>query len=334
MNNYSQYLEQFSHLSVAVIGDLMIDRYIFGQATRISPEAPVPIVLVQKENAVPGGAANVARNILSLHGNVTVFGRIGVDNSGKHLQDLLRTAGAKIDGIITRSEFPTTEKTRLLADNQQIARIDRENTHVLSEKTQELLLQKLENAIENHKIQAIILEDYAKGCLTFSFIQEIIKIAEKHHIFVTLDPHPANNFQIPGLHLMTPNRKEAFALANVPYSPGINRPLQDNALLKTGAIIMQTWQPKNLLVTLGDEGMILFRAKDLHPLHIPTQAQQVFDVSGAGDTVMATMTLALLAGANPFDAAAIANHAAGIVIGQIGTAAISYQTLLDKIQNK
>ncbi|MFA6815393.1 MAG: PfkB family carbohydrate kinase, partial [Lentisphaeria bacterium] len=184
MNNYAQYLEHFSNLSVAVVGDLMIDRYIFGQATRISPEAPVPIVLVQKENAVPGGAANVARNILSLHSKVAVFGSIGVDNSGKQLQELLQTAGANIDGVIIRSDFPTTEKIRLLADNQQIARIDRENTHALSEKKQEILLQKLENAIANHEIQAIILEDYAKGCLTFSFIEKIIRIAQQYNIFV------------------------------------------------------------------------------------------------------------------------------------------------------
>ena len=334
MNNYAQYLEHFSNLSVAVVGDLMIDRYIFGQATRISPEAPVPIVLVQKENAVPGGAANVARNILSLHSKVAVFGSIGVDNSGKQLQELLQTAGANIDGVIIRSDFPTTEKIRLLADNQQIARIDRENTHALSEKKQEILLQKLENAIANHEIQAIILEDYAKGCLTFSFIEKIIRIAQQYNIFVTLDPHPANNFEISGLHLMTPNRKEAFALAKMPYQPGINHPLEDKALLEIGAIIMQTWQPKNLLITLGNEGMVLFKSESSQPLHIPTQAQQVFDVSGAGDTVMATMTLALLAGAPPFEAAAIANHAAGIVIGQIGTAAISYQTLLSKVQGQ
>ncbi len=334
MSKLSAYLSEFPRFRIAVLGDLMLDRYIWGNATRISQEAPVPVVEVHRCTAVPGGGANVARNVLSLGGAAQAVGCIGCDQEGEELRTLLQQAGVDISALLTDPERPTTVKTRVLAGNQQVVRIDSENTAELTDILRQKLLLSLQQELHSGNIQALILEDYAKGVFNHSFMQAICDCARSAAVFTTLDPHPSHLFSVQGLKLMTPNRAEAFTLAGIPFQPNQGQPLQDQALLKVGATLMDIWQPELLLITLGAEGMALFRRDTTLPYHIPTEARQVFDVSGAGDTVMATMTMALLAGAAPEEAAQIANAAAGLVVGYVGTAAISAQALQEHLLKK
>lgn len=331
MNNLCDYLSEFPRFRVAVLGDLMLDRYIWGNATRISPEAPVPVVEVTRSSAVPGGAANVARNLLSLGASALAVGCIGCDQDGEELRRLLEQAGADISALQVDSDRPTTVKTRVLAGNQQVVRIDSENKAELASALRQKLLQSLQQELQASNIQALILEDYAKGVFDQEFMQAVCDCARAAGVFTTLDPHPSHLFSVQGLKLMTPNRAEAFTLAGRPFQPSRGVPLEDQELLRVGAILMDVWQPELLLITLGAEGMVLFRRDAPRPYHIPTEARQVFDVSGAGDTVMATMTMALLAGACPEEAARIANAAAGVVVGYVGTAAIDAQTLRGRL---
>lgn len=325
------YVDKFAHVKVAVLGDMMLDRYIWGGASRISQEAPVPVVQVRRQTSVPGGAANVARNVLSLGAQVEVFGVMGDDSDGAELRAHLSNAGAGTDGILILGNRPTTVKTRVLAGNQQVVRIDQEQTDAISPAQRHALRKNLEKSLDERHIDALILEDYAKGVFGKDFMQGIVNYAASKGIITTLDPHPNNAYNVKGLTLMTPNRREAFALAGVKYVPGNGDPRTDKALLKVGGIIRRKWHPKYLLVTLGAGGMALFCDDAPVPLHIPTKARQVFDVSGAGDTVMATMVLALMSGAPVEDAAKIANYAAGVVVGLVGTAAIGATVLKDAI---
>ncbi|HOG50094.1 MAG TPA: PfkB family carbohydrate kinase [Lentisphaeria bacterium] len=329
----SRYVPLFKQARVAVLGDLMLDRYVWGRATRISQEAPVPVVAVQRQSAVPGGAANVARNLRTLGAAVDVFGVIGDDLEGQELLRRLAEAEADISWVEVDSSRPTTVKTRVLAGNQQVVRIDYEQTREVAPELRRRLLNSLEKQLRSGTVQALILEDYAKGLFGRQFMRQAIALAQSYQVMVALDPHPSNNFKANGLCLMTPNRAEAFALAKVPYQSGNDDPRSDRALLRAGQRLRQTWAPEHLLVTLGAGGMALFSGEDSLPVHIPTKAKQVFDVSGAGDTVMATMVLAMLAGASLPEAAEIANHAAGVVVGLVGTAAIDADALIASIDS-
>jgi rfaE bifunctional protein kinase chain/domain len=326
------YIDAFPRYRVAILGDLMIDRYIWGRASRISQEAPVPVVAVQRENAVPGGAANVARNVVSLGAQAEVFGVIGNDYEGQELRRLLNECQVDTSQLLVVPGRRSTVKTRVLAANQQVVRIDSEDTDPLPRAVYRELLFNLERRLQQGELDALILEDYAKGVFTRSFIKEAIALANRYQVLVTLDPHPTHAFNAHGLALMTPNRAEAFALAGLAYKPGVKNPLDDRALRRVGARLQSRWQASQLLLTLGAEGMLLFAGADAEPVHIPTRAQQVFDVSGAGDTVMATMVLALLANAPAAAAAKIANYAAGVVVGIVGTAAIDAAVLRQRLQ--
>lgn len=333
MPDLIEYIEKFKDLEVAVIGDLMLDKYIFGSATRISQEAPVPVVCVDSEKSVPGGAANVALNILSLHAKAHVFGVVGKDAEGKELVALLQKAGAETSGIIKTADRATTVKTRIIASRQQVVRVDRENITELSKPLQQKIIDNLQVCLENSRLHAIIMEDYAKGVFTPSFMRTVSALARKHKVPLMLDPHPTHPFDVKGITMMTPNRQEAFALAGVAFSKETGKPLTDKPLLKVGKMLKQRWQNDILIITLGGEGMAIFEGNKTVPIHIPTKAKKVFDVSGAGDTVMAAMTLALLADAPLGDAAQIANYAAGIVVGIVGTAAIDYDALISDIKS-
>lgn len=333
MDKLVDIVELFPQCRVAVLGDLMLDSYTWGRATRISQEAPVPVVLVERQNNVPGGAANVARNVQSLRGHAAAFGLTGEDREGDLLRDLLRDDGVEHGSISTFPAFPTTVKTRILAGSQQVVRLDREEPCAVSDSMRETVLTALEQTLRRGNCQALIMEDYAKGLFTREFMTRAIAIAQRHGIFVTLDPHPAHAFDLTGIRLMTPNRAEAFALAGIPYTAGTGAPAADEPLLNVGNELLRRWQCQLLLITLGAEGMALFTPDSNRVTHIPTRAQRVFDVSGAGDTVMATMTLALAGGASPHEAAEIANYAAGIVVGYVGTRAISAGELIDKLHS-
>lgn len=323
--------ESFSKFRVAVIGDLILDRYTWGTAKRISPEAPVPVVHVRKQRAVLGGAANVMRNLSSLGARVEAFGIVGDDDSATEMRSLLKSWNIGTDGVLAVKERQTTVKTRIIADNQQVVRIDDESCHDLATDAAESLLEGIRAAMADGGLDAVVLEDYNKGVLTPDLAQSIAKLARDNGAVCLLDPHPANPLNVQGLTLMTPNRAESFSLAGAYlYDPVV--PLEDDEALQGVADrLLETWQPANLLITLGAGGMALYRAGEpVH--HIPTVAREVFDVSGAGDTVIAACTLAMLAGASSEEAAELANHAGGIVVGKIGTVCVETEELLGSFE--
>ncbi|MFP6616435.1 MAG: PfkB family carbohydrate kinase [Candidatus Hydrogenedentota bacterium] len=320
-------VDQFRNQRVAVIGDLMIDRYIWGTASRISQEAPVPVVAVDRETATPGGAANVLRNLACLGAQPLAFGVIGDDSAGHELSGLLLEHGVATDGLIHDAARTTTEKTRIICDHQQVVRVDSERVEALNDSHESELIESLSAAIQSGLLDAIIIEDYNKGTVTGSLLQGLAELGQQHGIYVALDPHPGNRALIEGITAMTPNRAEAFAMAGIyPTSPVL--PIeQDQALMEVVAQLQSKWSPDFLLITLGGEGMALFQ--DGQPAHhIPTRAREVFDVSGAGDTVISSFVLGLLAEATPDEAAAISNHAAGVVVSKVGTATVSSEELI------
>ena len=326
-------ISAFSSFRVAVVGDLMLDRYIWGRAARISEEAPVPVVTVARETQVPGGAANVIRNVLGLTAAADAFGVIGTDAAGDELFKLLAEAGAGTAGIVRAGDRPTTVKTRVIAGNQQVCRIDRETVTPVTPAVQGKLLKQILTAIRTGRVQAVIFEDYAKGLLSCDMMQEIADAAARRRVITVLDPHPSHPFEVKGLTMMTPNRAEAFGLAGVYYQAGVYPLTQDEPLLKVSRLLRRRWAVRHLLVTLGAGGMALFSGTTV-PLHIPTRAREIFDVSGAGDTVTATCTLALLAGTTAAAAAQLGNCAAGVVVGKIGTVPITAPELKDAVKRE
>ncbi len=320
-------LEQFGRCRIAVIGDLILDRYIRGTAERISPEAPVPVVRVQSEEAVLGGAANVLRNLAALGAVPLAFGVTGEDAGDEEIRSLCAKWQIPTENILRLANRQTTVKTRIIADNQQVVRIDDEAAEPIDAAVASQLLERLRRAAEANTLDAMIIEDYNKGVVTPVLAREIQALAATHGLASALDPHPANPLEVKGLTLMTPNRTEAFTLARTYPRPTVLPLSQDQALGEVAAKLIAVWEPENLLITLGSAGMALF-GKDGALQHIPTVAQEVFDVSGAGDTVIAVCTAALLAGASSREAAELANHAAGIVVGKLGTVCVEAPELL------
>jgi len=313
-------IEGFSDLSILVLGDVMLDRFLWGNVDRISPEAPVPVVRVEKEEYFPGGAANVARNLTPFAKDVFVCGLIGLDADGDTLQQCLVNAGAICDSMVRDRDFHTICKTRVIARQQQVVRIDREKRRALTDEQVQGIVSMVEGMVG--QLDAIILEDYAKGFLDERLVGPITRIASEAGIIVTVDPNPLNPLPYHGVTSVKPNRKEAFEIAGViDEDPGAN-PLEDKALLEVGTRLQKIWDTPNVLVTLGEQGMILF-TRDEDPFHIPTQAKEVFDVSGAGDTAIALLTLSLAAGHTAKQAANIANQASSRVVGKLGTATVT-----------
>jgi D-glycero-beta-D-manno-heptose-7-phosphate kinase len=320
-------LDAFRACRVGVIGDLMLDRYIFGRAERISQEAPVPVVRVTRRHATPGGAANVLRNIASLGGQAVAFGVVGTDDAGTVLTGALETLGVQTAGVVALPERVTTEKTRVIAEHQQVVRVDQEEDDTIDDATWKRLRDHVAEALKRGKLDALIVEDYAKGLLTPARIAEVASLAQEHGIPAALDPHPANRAPARGLHVLTPNRAEAYAMAGYSEPRGTRPPFESDATLQRVAeTLLDAWDSRSLLITLGGDGMALFRP-GVPPLHVATHAREVFDVSGAGDTVIATYVLATAAGAAPEEAVELANRAAGIVVGKLGTAPIAADEL-------
>ena len=325
----SHYVSDFSRYRVAVLGDLMIDRYVWGRASRISQEAPVPVVAVQHENAVPGGAANVARNVVSLGAKAEVLGVVGDDHDGRELCRLLGESRSIPQVLVVPGDV--RREDAVLAANQQVVahRLRRHGGAAAPAYRQ--LLGRLER-VASGEIDALILRIMQRVFTRLSS-RRAIALANRYQVLLCGSPS-SHGFNVSGLALMTPNRAEAFVLAGIGYQPGINDPCRDRPLRRVGAALQRKWRVSQLLLTLGAEGMALFGAAGEDPVHIPTRAQQVFDVSGAGDTVMATMVLALLAGAPASAAATIANYAAGVVVGIVGTAAIEAAVLRQRLQEE
>lgn len=318
-------LRRFRGKRVLVVGDLMLDRYIYGAVSRISPEAPVPVVHVDREQAVPGGAANVAGNIRALGGQASVSGVLGDDAAGSELRGLLARARIGTGGVVACRATRTIVKTRVLADRQQCVRIDWEDPLQISAAQQRDFLRRITR--EAARADAVIIEDYDKGVVRQPVVDAVLKVARRRRIPVGLDPKRNEDLRVAGVTFATPNRKEAFISAGMDETPPHADPLKDRRLLEVGRKLMRKWKPQHLMITLGAQGVLLL-SRGRGPRHIPTRAREVFDVSGAGDTVIATTALAAAAGADFVEAVEIANYAAGVVVGKLGTATCSQDELL------
>jgi rfaE bifunctional protein kinase chain/domain len=318
-------LDAAAKTRILVLGDVILDQFIWGGVSRISPEAPVPVVEFERESFMPGGAANVARNLTALKVPTELFGAIGKDEAGRRLQKLLAAQKIGCGGLVQNAARHTSVKTRIVAHKQQIVRVDRETRDGLDAQLTGQLSSSLKSGLKG--AAAVIVGDYGKGVVTQPLLDEIKSLCRARGVWLSFDPKPVHHLNLSGLSLITPNRKEAFELANLPDETRNPNPLADKNLMLVAERLLNKLYPAVLLITLGEFGMLLCQ-RGRKPFHIPTVAQEVFDVSGAGDSVIATFTLAIAAGASPLEAAILSNHAAGIVVGKIGTATTSPEELL------
>lgn len=308
---HAKTLSGFKKKKILVIGDIILDRYIWGRVSRISPEAPVPIVEVTDENFLLGGAANVANNIVSLGGKATLVGVGGNDRGGEILRKIFQEKSIDCNSVFWGPR-PTTVKARVIAHSQQVVRFDREERDRLDARVLRKLLSCIYSTLPDH--DAVIISDYKKGVVSSELIREIMKYAKPHHIFVAVDPKVGHFHCYRNVSLMTPNVHEASLASGIEIR-------NEHTLLQAGRSLLRKIPCEAVLITRGEHGMSLFR-KD-KAFHIPTVAKNVYDVTGAGDTVIATFTLSHAAGARMEEAAVIANHAAGIVVGEVGTAVVT-----------
>jgi D-glycero-beta-D-manno-heptose-7-phosphate kinase len=314
--SYRKILNEFKKKKILVIGDLILDRYIWGKVSRISPEAPVPIVEVSDENFHLGGASNVANNIVSLGGHATIVGVAGGnDRGGEILRKMLEERGITYDGIYW-STRPTTVKTRVIAHSQQVVRFDREDRDRVDGKVLKNLLNYIRSELLQH--DAVIISDYRKGVISSELVREVIKQAKPAKIFVAVDPKVGHFHCYRHVSLITPNISEASQASGIEIK-------DEASLLNAGRTLLRKISCTAVLITRGEHGMSLFRKDKV--VHIPTVAKNVYDVTGAGDTVIATFALSYAAGADMEEAAVIANHAAGIVVEEVGTAVVTSDQL-------
>jgi len=311
-------LRQMTGKRVMIVGDVMLDHYTFGSVSRISPEAPVPVLEVNDEQYLLGGAGNVARNIVALGGVATMVGVIGNDRDGGILAELLEHSNVKT-ALVHDDQRRTTRKTRIIAQNQQIVRVDREDRAPLSQSVVGTLLDSLSTHAQQHDI--IIVSDYGKGVVTRMIMDALraIKGRDGKRPTILVDPKPVNYDLYHDVDILTPNAKEAGEGAGLPCTWPLGP-------AKVGQALFRRLNCRDLLITLGPQGMALFEGPG-KAMHIPTFARKVFDVTGAGDTVIATLALATAAGASLLEAAIMANHAAGIVVGQVGAATPTQESL-------
>jgi len=318
-------LESARTRRILVVGDVMLDEFLWGRVSRISPEAPVPVVEVQEESSYPGGAANVARNLRPFCAGVVLCGTVGEDAYAHKLRGLLAAERIETDALVAFGGAPTIVKTRIIARQQQVVRVDREKN---CGTVQEITARAIELAAGlMPSVDGVILEDYGKGLLCQELKDEVCRLARAHGKFLAADPNPGNPLDWNGVGLLKPNRSEAFAMAGRKDAGASDDPLKDQALLEVGRLLLEKWDLKGLLITLGEHGMILFE-NATPPYHTPTRAREVFDVSGAGDTAIALYTLAICAGATAHEAAEISNHASGVVVAKLGTATLEAHELI------
>lgn len=324
--NILKIVDRFSKTKILVIGDIIVDHFVWGKVSRLSPEAPVPIVEVSKESFVPGGSGNVAHNIAALKGQVFLCGVTGHDLVGSQIVEMINGLGVDTTGVFTDAGIPTIQKTRIIANIQQVVRIDRENRESKNKKIITQVQQYLKETIP--QVDAIIISDYGKGMISVPLLKEAIKLAHRYNKVITVDPKVEHFLKYKGVTCITPNHLEAAQGIHYP----VPRDQEETEVL--GEKIIKKLRCRSLLITQGEKGMTLFE-QGKRSLHIPTMAREVFDVTGAGDTVISTLTLALAAGADLKQAAYIANHAAGIVVAKVGTATCSPEELKDNlIQDK
>lgn len=319
-----QLLTSLKTKRIAVIGDVMIDHYVWGVVSRISPEAPVPVVEVENESVRLGGAANVAHNITSLGAHALLIGVVGDDANGAELRRILNSANTTSDGIILDPTRPTTKKTRVIAHNQHVVRIDSEVKKDIDQSVQKKIMTVLENNI--HSIDGIIIEDYNKGVVVKELIHAIIDLTRRHNKIITIDPKFNNFFEYKHATVFKPNVKET--------EEALGRRLKtETDIVEAGKILLEKLSAQYVLLTRSEKGMSLFEQNGAVS-HIPTHAREVADVSGAGDTVIATLTAMLASGANIYEAATLANIAGGIVVGEVGIVPIRPEQLQAAIEEQ
>jgi D-beta-D-heptose 7-phosphate kinase/D-beta-D-heptose 1-phosphate adenosyltransferase len=313
---------------VAVIGDVMLDRYVHGTVARISPEAPVPVVQYEGDSLFPGGAANVAANVAALGGTALLVGLVGRDAAGTDLCCALESTGIRPDRLVRARDCRTTEKVRVTANRQQLVRIDHEGGAGADGPVRTRLARAAERAVEH--ADAVVVEDYGKGVIMPALLRGICRTARRRGVPVVFDPKEDHRVKLPTVTVATPNRHEAFRLAGVSACPPKDPVLRDQPLRRAARVLLDEWKCENLLVTLGERGMCLF-GRGSRPRHIPAASREVYDVSGAGDTVAAVVALGLAAGAPLVEACALANHAAGVVVGKRGTATASPREMMETL---
>lgn len=316
--------QKFYGKKVAVIGDMMLDGYFWGTVNRISPEAPVPVVEIDNEFFRFGGAMNVAYNILKLGGVPLPIGVIGNDGDGKIVKRLMRETGISDRGIVVDKTRPTTAKTRVIADNQHIVRIDKEKTNPVNNSTEKQILALLKKEIK--KFDAVILQDYNKGVLSVNLIEAIIKLANQEKKIITVDPKFNNFFTYKNVTVFKPNRKETEDALGI-------RLRSEDEIILGGNKLLEKLNTKYVLLTLGEAGIVLFE-KDKPIRRVPTKARKVADVSGAGDTVISTLTMALTTGIDIYDAAYLANFAGGLVCEEVGIVPIELDHLFNEVMDE
>ena len=312
-------IENFSRSRVLVVGDIMADHFIWGRVSRISPEAPVPVVEVKKDHFTLGGCANVLNNIFAMGGRVHLAGVVGSDETGRRLLSEFRNRGLDTGGIVVEAGRPTTLKTRIVAHGQQVVRFDREDRKPVQAKSIRKILSYIESLRDD--LGALVVSDYSKGVVTRPLLEGIRKVIAGRPIFTCVDPKQRDFSMYQGFDIVTPNHHEAGYAAGEEMQNG-----QDH--IRVGMKLLQQYDFKALLMTRGEEGMSLFeRNGRMKHTAFPAEAREVFDVTGAGDTVIGVLALSLAAGSSFREAAYLANHAAGIVVGKAGTATVTREEL-------
>lgn len=320
--NYKQILARFKNKKILIIGDLILDHYVEGTVERISPEAPVPVVTVTKDDEYKlGGCGNVAHNIVALGAQASVIGIIGADPRGEVLKNLLEEKSIDTDGVVTTGRR-TTVKTRIIAHDQQVVRVDREDNAFLDGKAFDTVRDLIKKNIRS--FDAVIISDYKKGVISRELIAYVNSLAKKRDITVAVDPKVGHYEFYRGVTLITPNKKEAAQMSHIDI-------IDEHSLVSAGEKLLKELRCKAVLLTRGKEGMTIFE-QGKRRQNIKTVAREVYDVTGAGDTVISAFTLAHVSGAPLKTAAVIANHAAGIVVGEVGTATATVQQIVDSFE--
>jgi rfaE bifunctional protein kinase chain/domain len=321
-HRFERIFSQWGGHRILIVGDVMLDEYLWGNVSRISPEAPVPVVEIAGESVKLGGAANVALNVKTLGDKPILVGITGEDGNRNKMISALSDAQISAEGILTDGSRMTTIKTRVVANHQQVVRADRESTDEISESITGQILRLVEGKIKD--IQGIIISDYGKGVITSALLSGLIGLSRAHGIFVAVDPKDTHFMNYQRVSLITPNHHEAGFV----YGKRIRN---DAILEEVGWGLLERLKATALLITRGEKGMSLFE-EDRTLTHLPTRAKKVYDVTGAGDTVISAFTCAIAANANYREAALISNHAAGLVVGEVGTAQVTKAELMNDLE--
>ena len=316
-------INKFKNKKILVLGDIMLDKYIWGEVSRISPEAPVQVVNVLKESYAPGGAANVANNIAALNGKASMVGIVGNDEANKLLLNELQKRNINVDGIFKDNNKPTIQKVRVIGRGQQLLRFDYEKKGYVDGNTELSILSFIEKNIGS--FDAVAISDYAKGVITESLMRRLKEICKKNDKIIVVDPKPKHKDLYKNVDLVTPNHTEAHEISNIEME-------DEDKIFEVGKALIKFFNSP-VLITRGEKGMSLFELNG-EVTNIPTKAKEVYDVTGAGDTSVATIALSLASGANLKEAAIIANYAAGITVGKIGTSTVSIDELKKSIENE